>query len=281
MGRFKRSTLAAFGVALVVMLAAACGSSSSSKSSSGGSSSSARGRADRGSDDWTGADGALDRERGQGRGRDRVLHRGPRRNAELHLPDVHVRGLQHDERQPADEHAVLPALHVRRRTTSPTIDYSHSIGQAPRHVQRRQDVHDQAEPVEVVQRRARDRARSRVLDERPEGQPVDGVVRLRARLLPRQRDELLGPESIDVRASPSTRRTTPSGCSTASSRRSSRCRWHGTGRRCRSRRRRPITGICRTRRRPARRPSTSSSTPSRRSSPTGPARRCGAWWTGR
>ncbi len=48
----------------------------------------------------------------------------------------------------------------------------------------------------------------------------------------------------------------PEWFSTASSRRSPRCRLPGTGRRCPSRRRRPITGICRTRRSPARRLST-------------------------
>ena len=64
---------------------------------------------------------------------------------------------------------------------SPTVDYSYSIGQQPVVLQRRQDLHDPPEQLEVVRWRGRDLARPRVLDERAQGQPRHRVVRLCAR----------------------------------------------------------------------------------------------------
>ena len=74
----------------------------------------------------------------------------------------------------------------------PTVDYSYSIGQPPTVLRWRQDRHDPAQPMEVVRRRDRDLARPHVLDERAQGQPGDGMVRLRTGALPRPSDQLLG-----------------------------------------------------------------------------------------
>ena len=81
----------------------------------------------------------------------------------------------------------------------PTIDYDYSIGQQPQFSGGGKTVTIKLNCVEVGGRRGRDLARSRVLDERDEGGSRDRVVRIRSRLLPRQRGQLLGAEPADVR----------------------------------------------------------------------------------
>ena len=51
----------------------------------------------------------------------------------------------------------------------PTIDYGLSVAEPPEYASDGKSVHDQAEAVEVVQRRGRQRRRRRVLDEHGEG----------------------------------------------------------------------------------------------------------------
>ena len=68
------------------------------------------------------------------------------------------------------------------------MDSDYSLGRAADLLERRQDGHDQAEAVEVVRRRVGHLASDRLLDEPLQGRPEQELLRLRAGLLPGQRD---------------------------------------------------------------------------------------------
>ena len=196
--RGKRSTLAMIGVALVVLLPPPAARAEAARAraavASSGSSSQPPVPVS-----GTGLTQPTSPQRHQAVGRDGVLHRGLGRAADVHLPDVRLRGVHDDEQQPADEHDVPAAVLVRRQLPPDgRLQLFDRPGAGTSNGGKTFTI--EAETVQVVQRRDRDRARSGVLDERHEGLARDGVVRVRARVLPGQRDELLGAEPVDVRA---------------------------------------------------------------------------------
>ena len=280
MRRIKRSAPAMLGVALVVLFAAACGSSGSSSSSNNSSSSSSSSSAPNGV--ATSGPGLTQGTTGSGSkvsGGTVYFTEGSDAPPNYIFPMYSFEVCSTTNANQLMNMLYYP-LYTYGENYRPTVDYSHSIGQAPVSSNGGKTFTIKLNPYkwsngEAVT--ARDLVFwMNVMKASPAtewcgyapGYFPDNVVSYSAP----------NPSTFVITFN---KAYDPEWVLYSSSRRSSRCRWPGTGRPSRSRRRRALARTSRTRPSPARRPSTSSSTRSPSSSAAGPPRRSGAWSTGR